>query len=98
MLRFETTSLEYFRSWNEDLKQSMEMSGGLLCSLRNVRQDRLHQQQLHLLAATAITAAGGADEGAEALERALLQPAFVMTNPATLMPNPRSLFALWNEY
>jgi hypothetical protein len=28
----------------------------------------------------------------------LLQPALAMTNAATLMPNPRSLFDLRNEY
>ena len=56
-------------------------------------------------AATAATAAanaaasGGADQGPEALKRALLQPALAMTNPATLMPNPCSLYDfLWNEY
>ena len=48
--------------------------------------------------AAAIAAADGANEGAEALERALLQPALAMTNAATLMPNPRSLFDLRNEY
>jgi hypothetical protein len=37
------------RPWNEDFKQSMEMSGGLLCSLRDVCQDHLHQQHLHLV-------------------------------------------------
>jgi hypothetical protein len=42
--------------------------------------------------------AAGADEGGEDLERALLLPALAMTNPATLMPNPRSLYDLWNEY
>jgi hypothetical protein len=28
----------------------------------------------------------------------LLAPALAMTNPATLMPNPKSLFDLWTEY
>jgi hypothetical protein len=49
-------------------------------------------------AAITAAAAGADDQGAEALERALLRPALAMTNPATLMPNPRSLYDLWNEY
>ncbi|KAI2497397.1 hypothetical protein MHU86_17108 [Fragilaria crotonensis] len=49
-------------------------------------------------AAIAAAAAGADDQGAEALERALLRPALAMTSPATLMPNPRSLYDLWNEY
>ncbi|KAI2509491.1 hypothetical protein MHU86_4868 [Fragilaria crotonensis] len=48
-------------------------------------------------AAIAAAAAGADDQGAKALERALLRPALAMTNPATLMPNPRSLHDLWNE-
>ena len=45
-------------------------------------------------AAAAATAALGGNGG----EQALLAPALAMMNPATLMPNPRSLYDLWNEY
>lgn len=51
---------------------------------------------------TAVATGGGAGgappDSVAAAERALLAPALAMTNPATLMPNPKSLYDLWNEY
>jgi hypothetical protein len=46
--------------------------------------------------ATAAVGRGG--ELATATGRAAIGPALAMTNPPTLMPHPKSLYDLWNEY
>ena len=56
-----------------------------------------------VVAGAAVATGGGAagavpPDSVAAAERALLAPALAMTNPATLMPNPKSLYDLWNEY
>ena len=49
--------------------------------------------------ATGGGAAAALPDSVAAAERALLAPALAMTNaPTTLMPNPKSLYDLWNEY
>lgn len=76
------------------------MSGGLLCSQHNVcQEDHQGEQQPLQLANTSAAAATTSDQGAKALERALIQPTLAaMTNPGNLMPNPWSLYDMWNEY
>ncbi len=44
------------------------------------------------------TAAVGAGELGTAIGGAAIGPALAMTNPPSLMPHPKSLFDLWNEY
>jgi Transcriptional activator of glycolytic enzymes len=73
----------------------------------NMRRMALQPSRRRAASTTATTtnANNGAENGegiaaddVAAGERALLAPALAMTNPATLMPNPKSLHDLWTEY
>jgi hypothetical protein len=58
-------------------------------SMQTAVQRRVRPETgIDILATAAATGTGGA----------LMAPALAMTNPPTLMPNPKSLFDLWNEY
>jgi hypothetical protein len=84
---------------NELSAMMMAMERGFSVVNGNVRRVAMQPirrvgTEAEAAAAAAATAALGGNGG----EQALLAPALAMMNPATLMPNPRSLYDLWNEY
>ena len=97
---FMTLRRENIELRNEISAMMLAMERGFHVVNGNVRRVALQPVARTRVAA----AAGGGAAGAGVViggddERALLAPALaVMTSPATLMANPKSLYDVWNEY